>query len=291
MRVLILALTSGEGDLPHHRLSVERQRGADVQYREFAGLPNLEAHKKLYTTIMSEKDRFDAFIKLDGDMVFREQDSAARMAQALQGGCDMVTFPVLDFVTMGPLNGVHVFSPRVRWDVEAIREPRVDPTPQAPGKLLSNRMKSWAPAYHGYFMSREQAFSFGIHRGYKAFRKHAVADPFWRALGAPHPLQIAVLCRVWSAYLKTRDPVRAAVMVGAERIRRVAKDIGPFAYKDLEPFSDVLPLALKGSARDVMAYCGPYWSSAARLWQGTHTVAFTPGIVLRRFTAASTPAA
>lgn len=283
-RVMVLALTSGEADVPFHKQSVALQEGCDVDYVEIANLPNREAHATLYSRIMSAGPGYDAFVKLDGDMVLRERTALSRMIAALQPGVDVVTFPVLDFAALRPIYGLHVFSPRCSWKVDELREPFVDPMPSVPGRTVMQKPRSWAPAYHNYFMSLEQAFAFGVHRGYKAFRTPVDGDgnPRPRFMGAPGAGYIRTLKYVWDAFVHTRDPLRGAVMVGAERVRSVARQIGPFAYKDVTQFADGLDLAASGSYEDIWHYCAPYWSFTAPVWVAAGQVVSLPERILRR---------
>ncbi len=274
-RVMILSLTHGESDLPFQRQSIYEQTGCDIEHVEIANLPNLSAHATLYSKLMAAAEEFDAFVKLDGDMVLREKDAIARMTAAICPRTDMLTFPVLDFGSLTPIYGLHVFSPRCEWQLDALREPRVDPAPSMPGRAVIMKPRSWSPAYHNYFMSKKQAFAFGAHRAYKAFGPHNESK-------GPEATQLRVLYKVWAAFLQTRDPIRGATMVAAERVRRVAKDLQPFPYKDISQFSDVWTLATNGTFDEIQSYCTQYWTSWPSAWIAFKGITTAPNKLLNR---------
>lgn len=215
-RVLIVTMHSGEDDFPHCLKSLECQTHRDFEHRVISGLGNLEAHAALYAMIQREAGAFDAFLKLDADMVFRTKEGLARMLGEMAAipRCDHATWPVLDFLSETKLRGVHMFSARATWP-HPLHRVFVDPDPVIPGCRKEFPAAAESHIVHGAFPSRRQAFQFGVHRGTKCFSSEVKGGgPVMRYF------QFKLLAAVWDMFVRTKDSTRGLAMMGAEWARR-----------------------------------------------------------------------
>src|SRR5256885_7158752 len=100
-RLLILTLSSGEAALAVQSRQLANQSFQDFEHEIISGLPNQAAHNRLYRTIMDKASSFDLFMKLDGDMTFRTDNSLAdaiRVTDEYPDG-QHFAFPVWDCFT------------------------------------------------------------------------------------------------------------------------------------------------------------------------------------------------
>src|SRR4051812_16357114 len=177
-RLLILTLSSGEAALPVLARQLESQTFRSFEHDVIAGLPNREAHSRLYRTIMDRAASFDLFLKLDGDMTLRTETSLDEAIRAIgeHPEVQQFTFKVWDHFTEEETLGVHVFRSGVSWG-DITDDLFVDPDPRNARQLL------WegAPApfvNHGEVVSDFECFSFGVHK----FLKVAQRDRATRGL-------------------------------------------------------------------------------------------------------------
>lgn len=253
-RVCILTLYSGEQDYPYCLKSLEVQSHRDFEHRVIAGLGNHAAHAALYATIAREIDRFDLFLKLDADMVFRSEQSLARMIDemAAEPECDHATWHVLDFLSETKLRGIHMFSRRVRWP-EIVPGMFVDPDPVISGRRVEFSKNRECHVLHAPFPSRQQAFQFGLHRGTKCFAT-GLAGNGW---GMKH-FQFKFLCAVWEMFVRTRDETRGMAMLGAEWARKNHSHVVDYRSDAgaLRRFEAVREFGY----REILRECRPFWT-------------------------------
>ena len=218
-------------------------------------MENKAAHRALYDTIAAESENYDAFLKMDADMVFRDNDCLVKMVTELKSDMetDVMIWPVLDFFSNSNIYGISMFSGRVRWPAD-IPDVFVDPPPVFPGRQVSHPRDVWVPVAHAPLSCARQAFEFGVHRGLKAF----AADTGRGILPGASLFQIRILIRVWKAFRASGDQTRALAILGAEYVRRGR--VGTFCYKNNQQLDLLFTEARQLSKREVVAMCRPFWS-------------------------------
>jgi len=167
-RILVLTLFCGEAEYERCKLSVSQQEGVSTEHVCFEWLPNLEAHEALYRTILSRAGEFDAFLKLDADMVLVHERALLEAWQIFVDvpDTDHLSIPVYDHPSGSYLMGFHLFSPRVSWSFPL--DPLFpDSNPNVPGFEridfgIQRRLIDHMPS-----PSKEQAFALGVHRASK----------------------------------------------------------------------------------------------------------------------------
>lgn len=217
-RVLILTLHSGENEFASCRRSVNSQSYANRDHRVFENLPNLEAHTRLYETIMAESERYDLFFKLDADMVLADDEVLSDLVRVFEERpeLDHLVVAVSDWMSDGYVIGAHLFSSRVRWrpHTETLH---VDPDPEFPGK----KIVVWSPPrdliFHVPDPSPLQAFHLGAHRGLKASQVYRrLRDT--QAHGAR--LQWRYLEDVWRHFQRSGDRRLGLAVLAADMVFR-----------------------------------------------------------------------
>jgi hypothetical protein len=229
-RCLVLTLFSGENEFGRSQEALRAQSYARWERRIFERLPAKRAHDALYGEIMARRDEFDLFVKLDADMVFTGPDVLGSMVRMFRDdpGLDHAVFELVDFMSDGPLMGLHVFSNRVRWRRSSERL-FVDPDPIVPGRRRLVREAPAPVARHAPDPSPYQAFHFGVHRGLKAFQpERDGVDP------EQAYKQWGLLKRVWRHFERRRDARLGLAVLGADRIWSGALGPGGEDYDDAE---------------------------------------------------------
>ena len=210
---LILTLYSGENEYDRCRDSVREQCGVRFEHVVFEHLPNKQAHERLYETVMQRAAEFALCVKLDADTVLVDDGIIRRIVEffAVRPELDHAQFELVDFLSDGPLWGMHVFSPRVRWQRND-EDLFVDPDPVVPGLRLVVRGER-PVAHHSPDPSPYQAFHFGVHRALKAFQ------PGRRAFNHDQARkQWGLLTRVWDHFESGRDPRPGFAVLGADLV-------------------------------------------------------------------------
>lgn len=214
LNILVLTLYSGENELDQCIEALRNQTFRNIKHKIFRDLPNLEAHRTLYETIMKHSREYDLFIKLDADMVLSNDSVISEISKLFSRdpNVDHAVFAVKDWYSRRNIMGMHVFSRRARWKSIGDRL-FVDPNPDIPG----SRKLVWdAPApvaEHSPDPSIEEAYLFGAHRALKIVQpdrslKHV----------SQSQVQWELLQAVWSAYLRCGDMRRGAALYGAETV-------------------------------------------------------------------------
>ncbi len=240
-KILIVSLHYNEPDIPAQIASIAQQVDVQLSHRIISDRPNLEAHQICYQVVNDEGSAFDAVIKLDGDMVFSSPRSALRMFEALEPGVDMTTFPVKDKFTNSNIYGVHIFSPRVRWNIDNIAEPRVDPLPAMPGRRVIIRQRAWAPVLHAYFAGSTEYISFGFHRASKCFGSINNQKLIGKIIPV-NVFQFLILTKIARNYVKTKEPNLKHLLFAAEMVRLGNSSVEESSYKELAASAHLLSL-------------------------------------------------
>ena len=117
LRVLAVMMSSGEVTIDKSIESIGRQSGCDVELEIIRGLPEGEAHKRLYALLNQRGNEFDLLAKVDPDMLLGNPglfSSAGDQFQIFPSLATLVV-PVWDFLTHRNILGLHVWRGGVRF--------------------------------------------------------------------------------------------------------------------------------------------------------------------------------
>lgn len=215
-RILVLTLASGEKEFERCKASLASQLYTNWDHRIFENLPNREAHKRLYTTIMENREAYDIFLKLDADMLFAGPMVLTRFVNRFKTKLDLDHFVVAcdDFMTGKQIIGVHAYSNRVHWE-ENVEGLFLDPNPICPGRRVVDRRPSKTWFLHSPDPSEFQAFHFGAHRALKlAQRDRSMEEKRTEAFET----QWNVLQNVWEQFTLHGDRRHALALLAAHRV-------------------------------------------------------------------------
>lgn len=214
-RVFVGTMSCGEGDLEECIKSLCFQTGVDVTHELISGLPEREAHNRLWDSWRSVKDNFDMFVKLDADTVLTHEHVLSEFWNLMSSNARItgIQAPLLDYFTDGMINGLNCFSPRVIFnessnDLYCDRNVDHGHDIVIRSDMVPERLR---PAgRHCFFSTEEQAFHFGLHRALKN--------------------QVSTMVAVSQAYHKYRDPLRKLALLGAQVSNQFSG--GGFNYVD-----------------------------------------------------------
>jgi hypothetical protein len=114
--VLVGTLASGEAELEESKAVIARQSGVTVEHVVISGLPELEAHNRLFQLWNDRRNASDLFVKVDGDTILKDDSALRRIYDLFKD--DEVTaaqIPLHDFFTNDLLVGLNCFSPVVSF--------------------------------------------------------------------------------------------------------------------------------------------------------------------------------
>ena len=117
LRVLVVMMSSGEVTIDKSIESIGRQSRCDVELEIIRGLPEGEAHNRLYTLLNERGDEFDVLAKVDPDMVLGNPtffSSVGGQFQMFPSLASLVV-PVWDFLTHRNILGLHLWRRGVRF--------------------------------------------------------------------------------------------------------------------------------------------------------------------------------
>jgi len=262
-KVLVLTLFSGEAEFDRCRSSLEQQLYPSWEQRVIEHLPNTEAHARLYQTIMTERENFGLFLKLDADMVLADSKVLGDLVRVFdeRPELDHLVVAVSDWMTNSHLIGAHFFSNRTRWKQHE-ETLYVDPDPDFPGRKLVVNDPPRDLILHAVDPSPLQAFHFGAHRALQA-------SQVYRSLSDARPhnarVQWQYLDRVWAHYVRSEDRRLGLAILAADMVFR--RELPPTANE----YSDAaLVSAFEGAdaldAGEIRERLDPRWgSSTSRL--------------------------
>src|SRR5690554_2572309 len=116
MRVLAGIMYTIENELSKCLESVINQTNVKVDYFLIDNLPEKEAHDLLYSTFMERHNNYDFFVKVDADMIIRENNLCFSIGKIFsQQSYNMISVPVYVFFTKRYLNGMHFFRNNTKW--------------------------------------------------------------------------------------------------------------------------------------------------------------------------------
>jgi hypothetical protein len=259
--VLVLTLYSGEAEFGRCRNSLENQSYTSWEHRLFEGLPNAEAHARLYQTVMAERGNHDLFLKLDADMILADREVLADLVQVFERRprLDHLVFAVTDWMTESQIIGAHLFSNRVHWNKH--RETLyVDPDPEFPGEKVMVMNPPRDLVLHASDPSPLQAFHFGAHRALQASQAYrGLLD------SRPHDARIQwqYLDRVWRHFERTGDSRLGLAMLAADMVFRRELPATASEYSDpalITAFEHVSKI----EGPDILARLEQRWATSAK---------------------------
>ena len=233
--VLVLTLYSGEAEFERCRASLEQQKYTSWAQRVFEDLPNSEAHARLYETIMSERQSFGLFLKLDADMVLADAEVLHDLVRVFEERTELdhLVVAVSDWMTDSHIIGAHLFSNRVRWQRHE-ETLYVDPDPEFTGRKLVVEIPPRDLILHAADPFPLQAFHFGAHRALQA-------SQVYRRLRDTRPhnarIQWRYLDRTWDHYVRSGDRRLGLAVLAADMVFK--KELPPTANE----YSDAALLA------------------------------------------------
>lgn len=210
-RILVLTLNSGENEYAESLSRLKSQSYRNWEYIEFNHLPNKEAHERLYDYIMNHSEDYDLFVKMDADMMLRDERALQDIVEyfAKNTNVHQANFSVWDVISQQSVMGLIVFRNTARW--EKTKEMLfVDQTPTIPGKRLLVWGFPSPVAYHSHNPHNFQAFHFGAHRAMKAIQKEREKVNLIQSV-----IQWNFLWKVWKNYKRERSLQRAYFLIGA----------------------------------------------------------------------------
>ena len=226
-KILIITLYCGESGYDACKKSVVGQTYDNaIDHIFIENLPNLEAHKVCYQTIMDQADKYDLFIKLDADMAFTRESAVEDIVNYWhdQNNPDHMVFAVHDYLSNQNIIGIHVFSNNCRWELNNHNPLFVDPNPTHTGQRTKTYSQPAPFASHLRNPTDAEAYSYGLHRGIKTFqwgRRNASIH----GLGALRTLQ-----HVAEHYKQSGNEKALFALIGAEYARTHTTDI-QYDYK------------------------------------------------------------
>lgn len=163
-KIMIGTLYCGEADFELSKNSLEVQNFKNYEHIIFKNLPQNIAHYKLYRKFMNSEYKY--LVKLDADMSFMNTDSLSTMIYYIEFYKKYrVTFMVYDAITDSLINGIHVYSKNVEWDLKKIKHESI--YPDRLDNLQSVKMKKkycltldFPIAYHCKYANELQFFKF-----------------------------------------------------------------------------------------------------------------------------------
>lgn len=262
-KVLVLTMYSGEAEYEKCCEALRMQDYRCWEQRVFENLPNEEAHRQVYQTVMSEVATFDLFLKLDADMVLADSRVLTDLVGMFEDRpqLDHLVVAVEDWMTNSNIIGAHVFSNRVAWR-EHSETLYVDPDPEYAGGKLTILNPGRKLILHACDPSPLQAFHFGAHRGLQA------AQPY-RSLGdfRPHNARVqwVYLDRVWRHFESTGDrrlglAIAAADLVFRRRLPATSNQYGDHELRSAFAAHEHIETA------ELSEELRPRWGTAPRRW-------------------------
>jgi len=258
-KVLVGTLYSGENEFEACCRMIEKQQGCAVTHHVIQGLGNKEAHDELYRFFGGRRHAYDYFVKVDADMVLKDEASLARIVGLFEQNeaMDHLCLSVDDWYTDSPIMGLNAFSSRVQWlpNNESLF---VDLGPKVPGEK-SVVWDAPAPiADHCPDPSPFQAFHFGVHRALKALQPGR-----WPMVLHQFEAQSRYLRRTWDHFCKAKDLRLGWAILGATLVLRgeVAADAydytNPALMRGFERYASL-------TSQAVVALAEPMWGTEAK---------------------------
>jgi hypothetical protein len=171
-RVFVGTMYCGEGEFRRSVGTITSQEGVQLTHKIVKDLPELEAHRELYSAWNAAKTGYDMFVQVDADTTLRDEVTLREcwktLQTAMKDGYTAIQAPLHDCMTDEWINGLNCYSTLVEFVIPT-DDLFCDRTTKNNKTLLADAMPPrLKPA--GLHMSNPlmlQAFHFGVHRGLK----------------------------------------------------------------------------------------------------------------------------
>ena len=206
-----------EGDFLTCMRRIQEQKNVIVSHFIVSGLKEKEAHNALWHAWRGQQKTMDLFVKVDADTVLATENTLSQLWSlfAAEPRLTSVQAPLHDYMTDGFINGLNAFSPKVIFNdtQDELYCDRVDTGHDL--RIQSGEVPEYLkPAgYHCHHANERQAFHYGVHRSLKG--------------------QHEVMGRVYKAYQRDKDRIRAFALLGSAVADRFAQN-RKFNYSDDE---------------------------------------------------------
>lgn len=200
-RVFIGTMHNDENDYQECVSMIRQQKCIDITHFVISGKNEYDAHCELYEKWSNVRGLHDYFIKVDADMVLKDDTAVYRMCREMSRyssvGFKAISCPLFDFFLEDYIHGMHCYirdtnffdsKPNSRVFCDAIDVHKKE-------KLITQPSESeydvYPVGYHCKNPSERQAFMWGYHRGTK---DRNVWEKLLRSQSqSPHPMkQIAI---------------------------------------------------------------------------------------------------
>lgn len=211
MRLLVVTLYVQEREFESCVAAIRAQSHRDFEHVVIRGLPEREAHHRMYGTFVERRDEFEILVKVDADMVLADNDFFAKVVQKFQAHptIDLLSIKVHDFFTDRLTWGLNCYRNTFSWNKsdDLVFTDKVD-VPRE--RTLFDKSELAPAATHCSDPSPFQAFHFGMHRGVKA---RAAIE---RRLPDILESRLSDIDETWRNFLKKRDVRLGLAALGGE---------------------------------------------------------------------------
>lgn len=175
-KVFIGTMRSHEGEFDLCMTAIKNQTGVFLDHLLIEGMREYEAHERLYRTWEENKSSFDAFIKIDADMVLKDETVIERcikeLHEAMSKGYTSIQCPLYDYFLEGMVYGLNCYSTKVVFEkpsnrIFCDRSTKNNKTwvIRSPDQTKNNLYPAGS---HCSNPTDHQSFMWGYHRGSKA---------------------------------------------------------------------------------------------------------------------------
>lgn len=230
MELFVGTLYCGENEFDECVAAIKSQSYQNFDHVIISGLPEKEAHHKLYKSFIDNADKFGILIKVDADTVINSSLLFEKIVEKFEKNSwlEVMNIGVLDFFTNEMIAaGIQIYRNTVRWDFDQ-ETLFLDIPIMSPDHYLYDTNELAPAAVHCKNPSFPQAFHYGVHRGLKSIqKKHSLAH--WK-----------LLHKVWKNFLRTDDRRMGLAVLGAELVYA-----GEFEREDQNYTNPKMDLVLK----------------------------------------------
>ncbi len=208
MKILVGTLYSGENEYEECLASIRKQTLTNYDHIIIENLPERDAHRKLFKTLIDQSGKYQLLIKVDADIVLYSEYLFENIIKKFENNdwLEVMNIGVDDFFTGEMIAaGIQVYRNTVRWDFNK-NTLFTDIPIMEMGNYLFDKTDLAPAASHCYNPSPTQAFHYGVHRGLKSIQKiHSTTH--W-----------SMLQKVWQNFLNTGDRRLGLAVLGAELV-------------------------------------------------------------------------
>jgi glycosyltransferase involved in cell wall biosynthesis len=168
LKLMVGMLYSGEGEyhIARERLNRQSLKYDTLRVIKFKG--NVEAHNELYSEFLASDA--DLLVKVDADMVIVDESFFSRITAMAAAYKDKAIFQIgiLDFYSGRQIQGINIYTKKLKWDVAATDQIFTDRTKVFPHERRLVWTTFLRSVLHSPSPTPFQAFHFGVHRGIKS---------------------------------------------------------------------------------------------------------------------------